>query len=191
MTRSVLTGAVLAGGASSRFGSDKFTYPLDDTTMGGRALGVLHALGVDRLLVVSPDPAHGAPDATRIAGPREGHGPFAAVLDTLESIADGVLVTLPCDLPAIEAADLRLVVEALDDGCDVAYAEADGPHPTVAAWNVQACLEPLRLVYLGGERALHRAIAGVRSRGVELRPECLHNVNTREQLLGMRGTPTR
>jgi molybdopterin-guanine dinucleotide biosynthesis protein A len=191
VTRIGVTGAVLSGGSSTRFGSDKFLHPFGQTTMGMAAIDVLRSSGVERVLVVGVDPAHDTPGTTRIAGTREGNGPLAAILDTLEFLGDGVLITLPCDVPYLATDDVAALLDSLGEGIDVVVAEADGIHPTVAAWSVESCTGPLRDAYSSGERALHRAITQLRMAAVVLDAERLRNVNTRDQLSGDHGAMRR
>lgn len=191
VTASGICGAVLAGGSSSRFGSDKFLHPFERTTMGRRAIEVLARAGAERVLIVSADPDHDTHGALRVAGAREGNGPLGALVDTFEFLRSGTLVTLPCDVPLIRATDVASLLASCRGDVDVVLAEADGIHPTVASWNVERCLAPLRTVYDGGERALHRAVEVLRRGFVVLPAERLLNVNTCDDLADVRGSRTR
>lgn len=191
MTRRGVTGAVLAGGSSTRFGGDKFLHPFGPTTMGRRAVEVLALAGVERVLVVSGNPTHDTAGADRVAGAREGNGPLGALVDTLGLLGVGTLVTLPCDVPYLGPSDVEALLDTCGDDVDVVLAESGGVHPTIGAWSVERCLVPLGNAYDAGERALHRAVSILRCVRVGLPAEHVRNVNTREDLAVERGVSAR
>lgn len=97
MTSPRTLGAVLAGGRSSRFGSDKAA-----ATWNGRAL-VDHAAAligqlVDRVVIVGPD------DVADLPGP--GLGPLGGIAGALDLAADegfASVLTIGCDMPRAPA----------------------------------------------------------------------------------------
>ena len=75
-----VVGAVLCGGRSSRFGSDKALAPFRSSTVGGHVVGALRSAGIDPVAAIggSAGPALGIPDgrgsaAGRRAPRRPGH----------------------------------------------------------------------------------------------------------------------
>lgn len=166
-------GAVLAGGRSSRFGSDKAAALLD-----GRALidHVAARLGpqVDALVVIGrPHPAHRSlPDR-----PASGLGPLGGLCAALRYALDEgyeAVATAGCDLPLLP--------------CDsVGRLAGEGPAvladcPVVGWW--PAALAPSLDAHLaeGGSRAVRRWADRVGAREVRL-SEPLANVNTPADLV--------
>lgn len=161
-------GAVLAGGRSSRFGSDKAAALLGGRTLLDRAAAGL-APQVDAVLVAGR--AHPTlPHAPDLPGP--GLGPLGGLLAALGYAAGrgfGAVVTVGCDMPLIPA---DLVAALAGEGPAVV---ADCP--VVGWWPVP--LAPALEAHLaaGGSRAVRRWAALVGAREVGLTAP-VSNVNT-------------
>jgi molybdenum cofactor guanylyltransferase len=161
-------GAVLAGGQSSRFGSDKALARLGDATLLERAVAVL-AGQCDKVIVVGAP--HGIAD-----WPEAGLGPLGGVAASLRAAEgyDAVLTTgvdtlgLPDDL-------LRQLSPA------PAYLDTQ---PIVGLWPIEA-LSTLEAMITEGSKLAVRAFAeriGARPVKLDGSPA---NVNTREDLEAM------
>ena len=115
-----MTGLVLAGGRSVRFGSDKsrFVLPGEGQDMLLRTLALLRSVpGVDSLAVsCRADQASGVrervPAGVAVVedAPHEISSPFFGVLAALSALREPILV-LSCDLPRMRADLLSLLVE--------------------------------------------------------------------------------
>lgn len=173
-------GALLAGGASSRFGEDKFIYPVDGVAMGLRAARALGAIATEGCWLQGGRPEHASLTGLDLRiGDREGNGPLGALIDALEGCTADVLLSLPCDVPYIRADDLRLLCGGIDDRHDVAVAvSGDRQHWLVAAWRTSSH-DLLRASFDAGERAVHRAASSLRMVEVPLDPHAVTNVNLR------------
>ena len=116
-----MTGLVLTGGRSLRFGSDKsrFVLPGERQDMLLRSLALLRSVpGVERLAVsCRADQAEGVKSRipTDVAvvedAPHEISSPFFGVMAALSALREPVLV-LSCDLPRMRPDLLSLLVEA-------------------------------------------------------------------------------
>jgi molybdopterin-guanine dinucleotide biosynthesis protein A len=167
-----LLGAVLAGGRSTRFGSDKALAMLDGVTLLDRALDAL-APYCAALVVVGRDTARVATVRDR---PAAGLGPLGGLAGALAQAAalglDGVLTTA-CDTPLLPPALVAALLAR-----DAAFA---AEAPTVGHWPVRLALPLLTHLANGGDRSIRRwaAAAGV----VAVCPEVvLANVNTAADL---------
>ena len=98
-----LLGAVLAGGRSRRFGSDKSALPFAGEPLWRRQLGVLRAAGAtETVLVLRPDQA--APAGVRCRWDRlEGVGPLAGLEAALVAPESSFVAVLAVDMPGIDA----------------------------------------------------------------------------------------
>lgn len=120
-------GAILAGGASRRFGSDKALAEIDGQPMLAH---VVEQLGpqCDGLVIVGRD----WPGLARIEDrPRPGMGPLGGLAGALAHARDrgfDSVLTSSCDLPALPA-DLSLILEEPD-------AVLRG-QPTIGLWSVR------------------------------------------------------
>lgn len=154
---------VLAGGASSRFGSDKLEADLDGRTLLDAALGSVPAdlpvlvVGPERpvrrsVRFVREDPPGGGPAAALVAGLTAALDAGAEAVSTLPGDAPAAGTALPLLLAALDGPDLVVAVGAdgqifpLQVACTAAGALRilDGAGPSLGAGaSVRRLLESL------------------------------------------------
>ena len=166
MARSQLTGILLLGGASRRFGSAKAFARLDGETLADRAWRLLGEACEERIAVGGR--LQGLPFP---ALEDEGTGPVAAIAAGLREAAHDVAVVVPVDMPLLTAAALRLLADASRE----AAVAQDGPLPCAVARAALPAFET-------GERRLRSVLDGLDTVCVELDPAVLANLNTRADL---------
>lgn len=157
MARHGLTGILLAGGESRRFGSPKADAFLDGETLRDRAWRLLGEACDERVLV-----GPGGIDDPRT-------GPVAAIAAGLRAATHDVAVVIPVDMPRLTVAALRSLAAA----CRDAAVAQHGPLPCAlrrAAW---IDTDERRL------RAVLDALDPVR---IALDENVLVNVNTAQEL---------
>ena len=167
MADRALTGVVLVGGASSRFGSPKALAHLGGETFVDRARRVL-AEACDEVLVVGKAgelPFEVIDDAADV------RAPIAGVVAGLRAAANDVVVFLPVDCPRVTAE----VVRALGDACRDAAVPQTGPLP--GAW-AKSALPVLEHRLAHGPLALYRAYEDLDVATVEIDPQLLADVDT-------------
>ncbi|MBY4638104.1 NTP transferase domain-containing protein [Sphingopyxis sp. XHP0097] len=150
-------GAILAGGSSTRFGSDKAEALLDGRRLIDLSIAAL-APHCDAIIVVGR--AH--PDFGSVADrPRGGMGPLGGIAGALAAAAEGgfgQLLTAPVDCVRLPP-DLRAVLEPAP-----AYLAAQ---PVIGLWPVEA-LEALDALLAEGTKLAVRAFGDrVGARAVE------------------------
>ena len=165
MAHRELTGILLVGGSSSRFGSPKALARLAGETLAERAWRLLGEVCAERIAVGRSD---GLPFAT-LEDP--GTGPVAAIAAGLRNATHDVAVVVPVDMPLLTAESLRLLADACRDA---AVAQA-GPLPCAVARRVLPA-------FATGERRLRTVLDGLDTARVELEAGLLANVNTRADL---------
>jgi molybdopterin-guanine dinucleotide biosynthesis protein A len=94
------TGAVLAGGRSSRMGTPKHALPLGGRTMIDRVTGAL-ARVCARVVVVGGPPG-AAPALPRVQDRRAEQGPLSGIESLLASGIDEAYLVCPCDMPLVD-----------------------------------------------------------------------------------------
>ncbi|MEO5919226.1 MAG: molybdenum cofactor guanylyltransferase [Candidatus Limnocylindrales bacterium] len=118
ITRRAATGIVLAGGRSSRFGSDKLAVQLDGRPLLHHAIEAVGLVCAEVLVVVGPD---GAPDLPHIPGtdlrlvrdPEPLGGPLVGLGAGLAAASYSVALAVGGDMPRLEAAVLVLMLDAV------------------------------------------------------------------------------
>ena len=150
-----LSGILLVGGASTRFGSPKADAAFEGETLRERAWRLLGEVCDERIAV-----GHGG-----LADP--GTGPAAAIAVGLRAAKHELAVVVPVDMPLLTAEALRLLADACRDA---AVAQA-GPLPCAVARRTLPAFET-------GQRRLRTVLDGLDIARVELDERQLVNVNT-------------
>jgi molybdopterin-guanine dinucleotide biosynthesis protein A len=150
-----LTGILLVGGTSSRFGSPKELAEYEGETLADRAWRLLGDACDERLAV-----GRGG-----LTDP--GTGPVAAISAGLQAATHELAVVVPVDMPLLTVDALH----ALADACrDAAVAQA-GPLPCAVTRRTLPAFE-------AGERRLGTILDGLDTARIELEERLLANVNT-------------
>ena len=167
MARRALTGVLLVGGASRRFGSPKALIERDGETLHDRGRRVL-AAACDEVLVVGKAgelPFDVLDDGVDV------RAPIAGVVAGLRSAAHDVAVFLPVDCPRVTASLLR----RLGDACRDAAVPQTGPLP--GAW-AKSALPLLEHRLAEGPLALYRTYSELDVVELEVDPALLADVDT-------------
>jgi len=169
-----LTGVLLVGGASTRFGSPKALAQLGGETLAERAWGLLGEACDERIAVGKRRDRLELPfdvldDGTDV------RAPLAGIVAGLRSASHEVSVVIPVDMPLLTSAALRELAAACRD---VAVPQT-GPLPGAYRRTALPALEEA----LAGDRlALRDAIAGLDVAVVQLDASVLTNVNTQDDV---------
>jgi molybdenum cofactor guanylyltransferase len=177
MARRELTGVLLVGGASRRFGSPKALARFKGKTFAEQAWGVLGEACDERLAfgkahdeLPVPFPVHD--DGTSV------RAPLAGVVAGLKVARNKVCVFLPVDVPFATPE----LVRKLGEACRDAAVPPSGPLPGAYS---RSALPVLERRLAAGELALRDAIAELDALIVELDPDLLVNVNAPEELAAL------
>ena len=135
--KSDITGFVMAGGKSERFGKDKRKILISGKTIIERTIGILEELlgrhpyvAGDNLGGFQIDPEFIINDA------RKDSGPLGGIVAALERCGTKWALILAVDLPGITVPDLELLVAAADESYDFISLSADEkPEPLIALYN--------------------------------------------------------
>jgi molybdopterin-guanine dinucleotide biosynthesis protein A len=164
----LLTGVLLVGGASERFGSPKALARIDGETLAERAFATL-AQACDEVVAVGK-----VADGLELPFPllddgSEGRAPVFGVVAGLGAAAHDVCVVLPVDCPLVTPSLLRALGKA------VAVPQT-GPLP--GAYSRRESLAALRARIARGELSLR----GVNRRVLEVDPRLVADVDTPAEL---------
>ena len=163
-----LTGILLVGGASRRFGSPKAFAQFDGETLTERAWRILGETCDERIAVGKGDEELTFPV---LADGVEERAAIHGLVAGLRAAQTDVCIVLPVDTPNMTSAALR----ALADACRDAAIPQTGPLPGAYRKTALPALA-------SGELSIHRAIADLDVAVVDLDDKLLMNVNTPQDL---------
>jgi molybdopterin-guanine dinucleotide biosynthesis protein A len=195
-------GVVLAGGRSSRMGTDKAVLAVDGVALAVRVATALARSGCDPVWCQGGDAAAlGALGLDVVADVSPDGGPLAAIATALGvACADAerrrggehrrdagspLVVVSACDLPDLDPAAIAVLLEAAGrhpDAPVLAASDRDGLH-LLGVWRPSA-LEALRHLVAAGERSYRRALARLGAVAVPVPAAVLRNANRPEDLTG-------
>jgi molybdopterin-guanine dinucleotide biosynthesis protein A len=152
LTKLKFSGYVLAGGKSSRMGTDKALLALDGETFLERALKALEAACENRVkIVLNRRQTHFIeqlpPAVPRLFDIYENLGALGGIHAALRDCATAYAVILACDMPLIGAGTIEKLTRAAlasHESAAVIPIQADGrPQPLSAVYRVEKCLPEL------------------------------------------------
>lgn len=181
LIKSHVAAFVFAGGSSSRFGSNKAFFELDGKPMIEWVAG---SIGAAARCVPTYVGLHDQVESSHSAvliGKREGTGPLGALCDALDSVSAQFVLIAPCDTPYFSAKSFtRLLTQMHQSAAVVAVdnQQPDNTHWLLSCWNADVCRTHLSNQFDSGERAVHRAIAGLDIRFESFDERELRNINS-------------
>ncbi len=175
MSGSGVSGIVLAGGGSSRFGSDKLIARFDGIPLLDRAVAALaeRVVGCSEIVVVlAPGDDRALPAAAvpvrRTRDPATHGGPLIGLLAGLEVAREPVVIVVGGDMPTLSADVLAMLLRTLtaaEGSADAAVLVQRGvARPLPAAFRNGAATQVARRVIADGERSLVALLRGLAAR---------------------------
>jgi molybdopterin-guanine dinucleotide biosynthesis protein A len=192
-----VVGVVLAGGASTRFGSDKLAALVDGRPLLHHALEAVGAASDRVVLVLAPDapqpaipPGLGVP-LTIARDDLRHRGPLAGLVAGLRGLRAGELaIVVAGDMPTLHPAVLRLLSDMLagEPGIDAVCLEADPTAPLPLALRPPAASAVATRLLAEDRRSLRalvdalpsRPIAAARWRALDPDGETLRDIDRPE-----------
>jgi FdhD protein len=188
-----VTGVILAGGASSRMGSNKALLP----HKGGRFIeGIYRELSelFSEVLVITD-----APEQYRFLPCRKapdvfpGMGALAGIHAGLVQSSNPAIFAVACDMPRLDHALIRHIAES-GAGCDLVLPLSEGGYEPLHALYRKACLPAMEACLSKGERRIVSILPHLRVREIaaaevaRLDPgfESFSNINTPQEYFALR-----
>lgn len=157
MTTRRVTGIVLAGGRSSRFGRDKLAERIDGRTLLDSAIDGVTPDSTEILVVAAPDAALDPAPGTRLVHDTVAfQGPLAGVAAGLRAARESIVLVVGGDMPTLVGAVIDSMLVALDgSGVEAVVLEHEGrARPLPIALRRDAALAATEVLLADGERRL-------------------------------------
>lgn len=181
-----VTGLILAGGRSRRFGSDKARHVVGDREMIRRVFDALREVTPEVLVSAGKEARSYDVPARHVADEVVDAGPLGGLHAGLSAATRPWVLAVACDLPYLTPDVLRMLLEARSEGLSAVVARtSEGRlHPLCAAYH--RSILPVASAQLStGTYALHALLERLPSVRHETVPdEALRNVNHPSDLPG-------
>lgn len=178
-----ITGVILAGGQSTRFGEDKAFARLNDIPLIFRVLKAVKSLFSELLLVTnSPDQFRCLP-ASVIRDDVPQQGPLGGIATALRRAKHDRIFVVACDMPLLDPSEIHKVILAAN-GCEAAIPVHGNRQEYLMALYSRCLLEPLSASLRAGKLSLKEFFENKSHiRWVPIAGDCCFNVNTKRDLL--------
>jgi molybdenum cofactor guanylyltransferase len=138
-----LTGAVMAGGKSTRLGRDKALLEIGGRTLLARTVVTLREVA-DEVLVIGPSEREAHAEGARVVPDAyPDTGPLGGIATALEAAAFPRVIVVACDMPFLNAKLLAFLCD-FDPGADAIIPRVDGATQQLHAVYSRNCLPIMR-----------------------------------------------
>ena len=178
-----ITGIILAGGKSSRMGTDKGFLMLNNKPFVQYSIDALKPL-VSEIIIVSDASEYDAFGLKRITDITKDAGPVSGIYSGLEASKTECNFILSCDIPLITSEVLQLLTNAIDDNSDIIQVESNGKSMPLIALYKKRIKDTFKSFLEQDERRLRVAIKNCNFKNVvldEAYQNAILNVNTKEE----------
>jgi molybdopterin-guanine dinucleotide biosynthesis protein A len=130
-----LTAALLAGGRSTRMGTDKAFLRIGNELLIERQLRCLRETGAEELLISGRAGVNYSPFCVRVIYDGQSHaGPLAGLASILKSASSDMVLVLAVDLPEMNSTMLKKILSATTEESGCVPVDAEGFQPLAATY---------------------------------------------------------
>ncbi|TGV01484.1 molybdenum cofactor guanylyltransferase [Flavivirga rizhaonensis] len=179
-----ITGIILAGGKSSRMGTDKGFLILNEKPFIQHSMDALKPL-VSEIIIVSDNPDYDILGYKRVTDTIKDAGPVAGICSGLEASKTDYNLVLSCDIPLIKTGILDKLIVNTDADSDIIQIESNGKTMPLIALYKKQCSSIFSNLLKKDERRLRIAVNQCRVKNISLSYhdyKTTMNVNTKEEL---------
>lgn len=179
-----ITGIILAGGKSSRMGTDKGFLLLNDKPFVQYSIDALKPL-VSNIIIVSDDSKYDEFGLKRVNDITKNAGPVAGICSGLNASSTEYNLILSCDIPLITSNILQKLIDNMDASSEIIQIESQGKSMPLIAIYKKEVINTFETLLKNDERRLRVAIKSCISKNIALEKEdgfTTMNVNTQNEL---------
>ncbi|MCH7523564.1 MAG: molybdenum cofactor guanylyltransferase [Bacteroidetes bacterium] len=184
-----ITGIILAGGKSSRIGSDKGFLVLNEKAFIQHIIEAMQPLVKD-IIIVSNNPDYDILNLKRVNDLIENSGPLAGIYTGLHHSNTENNLVLSCDVPLINTETLKKLTTNIEEHIDVIQLESQGKTMPLIAMYKKHCKNKFLKLLQKGERRLRFAVKQCKVESIVLNKELEKftvNINTQCHLRDLSG----
>lgn len=177
-----ITGIILAGGKSSRMGSDKGFLILKNKPFIQYSIDALRPL-VSDIIIVSDHSRYDSLGFKRVTDHIKEAGPISGIFSGLEASKTDYNLILSCDIPLITTKVLEILIDAIDDATEIIQAESSGKTMPLVALYKNTVKSKFLALLKNDERRLRVAVKQCSFKNIpldDININATTNVNTKE-----------
>jgi len=179
-----ITGIILAGGKSTRMGSDKGFLKLNGVSFMEYSITAMKPL-VSEIIIVSNNPDYDIFNLKRVEDVIKEAGPLAGIYTGLKTSKTEFNLVLSCDVPLITKEILEMLIEAQDRQSDIIQIVSQGKSMPLIALYKKCCETQFYKLLKNNERRLQVAVNQCKVKNITLSSQTelfTKNINTPEDL---------
>ena len=179
-----ITGIILAGGKSTRMGTDKGFLKLNGVSFMEYSITAMKPL-VSEIIIVSNNPDYDIFNVKRVEDVIKEAGPLAGIYTGLKTSKTEFNLVLSCDVPLITKEILEMLIEAQDRQSDIIQIVSQGKSMPLIALYKKCCETQFYQLLKNDERRLHVAVNQCKVKNITLSSQTelfTKNINTPEDL---------
>ena len=179
-----ITGIILAGGKSSRMGTDKGFLKLNKKHFVQYSIEALQPL-VSNIIIVSDNSDYDVFGYKRVNDVIKHTGPVSGIYSGLEASKTEYNLVLSCDIPLINSKLLQTLINGIDNTTEVIQIESHGKTMPLIALYKKQCKNAFYKLLQSGERRLRIVVNNCHVKNISLDLEddiYTKNINTKEEL---------
>lgn len=161
-----ITGIVLAGGKSSRFGSNKALADFNGIPLIERVIGVLKSVFTNLIIITNSPLEYSYLKIPLYQDLVKGLGPVGGIYTGLDAIADGWAFFCACDMPFINRDLVRYITE-VKDGFDAVVPKVDWKIEPLHALYSKRCLPAIKKLIYNEEYQTIKSFKDINVRFIE------------------------
>jgi len=179
-----ITGIILAGGKSTRMGTDKGFLKFNGKSFIEYSIAALKPL-VSQIIIVSNNADYDIFNVKRVEDVIKEAGPLAGIYTGLKTSKTEFNLVLSCDVPLITKEILEMLIEAQDRQSDIIQIVSQGKSMPLIALYKKCCETQFYQLLKNDERRLHVAVNQCKVKNITLSSQTelfTKNINTPEDL---------
>lgn len=191
------SGVVLAGGRSTRMGTDKAFLRIGNELLIERQLRCLHEARAAELLISGRADVDYSRFGAKVLRDAPGHeGPLAGVAAALKASSSGLVFVLAVDMPAVTSAMIATILSRCDQASGCVPIDRQGFQPLCAAYP-KGLLRVAEHLLRMGENSMHEFVGKAIDEGLlctlKVEPPdygCFANANLPDEWTGIAMQPS-
>ncbi|MCK8520973.1 molybdenum cofactor guanylyltransferase [Aquimarina sp. D1M17] len=184
IAKTKITGIILAGGKSSRMGTDKGLLFFNEKMFIQHIIDSITPL-VSEILIVSENTEYDQLGYKRVEDSIKNSGPIGGIHAGLSSSEREYNLILSCDVPLITSKLLKRLLTKENSVFDIVQFEANGNTIPLIALFKRQCLKKCQELLDQGEKRLRKLVLELRTKTISLPKEehiLVSNINTMKDL---------